>query len=325
MRTTERPAPWNPWLFDTANATRPISTPLTAPLSHQTVLLNEAIDALVSDPDGIYVDCTFGRGGHAAEILSRTSSAARLIAYDRDADAIDSGQALSDPRLRLVHASFSQVAAHLDELAIAEASGVLADLGVSSPQLDDPTRGFSFRLDGPLDMRMDHRADETAESLLARLPESELADLIYYYGEERNARRIARAIVLKRSEAPISTTRELVSIIESATTRRDHSKHPATRTFQALRIAVNQELEELEQLLEDIPSKLSVGGRLVIISFHSLEDRLIKRRFRQLTRCDERQGFTFREPMKSITPTSSEQRDNRRARSARLRVLERSA
>lgn len=239
---------------------------------HAPVLLDEALDALALRPDGFYVDATFGRGGHTRAILARLGEQGKLLAIDRDPQAVVAAKALlgADPRASVVHAPFSRLADAISD-AGRPADGILLDLGVSSPQLDDAGRGFSFLRDGPLDMRMDPGSAESAAAWLARASEREIATVISRLGEERFARRIAHAIVVARTEAPIATTGRLASVISQAVPTREPGKHPATRTFQALRIHVNRELEELEQVLPQAVDSLAPGGRLVVISFHSLE------------------------------------------------------
>lgn len=243
---------------------------------HQTVLLNEAVDALGIRPDGHYVDATFGRGGHSRLILERLSPQGRLTVFDKDPQAIAVAQAMAggDPRLSFRHQGFC----HLGELGAGEADGVLMDLGVSSPQIDDPERGFSFRHDGPLDMRMDTTRGQSVAQWLETVEVPTLAEVIREYGEERFAKQVAAAIDRRRQErGPFRTTRELAEVVAGAVKTREPGKDPATRTFQALRIFINAELEELQQALDASLQVLAVRGRLVVISFHSLEDRIVKR------------------------------------------------
>lgn len=246
------------------------------------MLLDEAIEALAIRPDGCYVDCTFGRGGHSRAILARLGPAGRLLAIDRDPQAIAAGRAWSDPRFAIEQARFSELDAVLDAHGVGRVDGVLLDLGVSSPQLDDPARGFSFRQDGPLDMRMDPTRGFSAREWLMGATEDDIAKVVKDYGEERFAVQIAKAIVARRREAggqALRTTGELAALVASVVGRRgrvEPGKDPATRTFQALRIHVNQELEELAIVLGKAVDRLSPGGRLVVISFHSLEDRMVK-------------------------------------------------
>ncbi|MGR9053206.1 MAG: 16S rRNA (cytosine(1402)-N(4))-methyltransferase RsmH [Gammaproteobacteria bacterium] len=250
-------------------------------MQHRPVLYEEALEALAIEENGIYFDCTFGRGGHSRGILERLGNAGRLFSLDRDKDAItsDAAQALSvDPRFTLLHSRFSRLENIADEHGLAgRVAGVLLDLGVSSPQLDNPERGFSFINDGPLDMRMDADSGVSAAQWLARVDEKELTRVLFEYGEERFARRIAKAVVTERNEQPLLTTRQLAELIERTVPFKERHKHPATRCFQALRIAINHELEELEQSLVQAVNVLKPGGRLVVIAFHSLEDRIVKR------------------------------------------------
>jgi 16S rRNA (cytosine1402-N4)-methyltransferase len=250
-------------------------------LQHRTVLLDEAVDALITRADGVYVDGTFGRGGHSRAVLARLAQGGRLIAFDKDPQAIATASAMTDPRFEIVHESFASLAPALAARGLERVAGVLLDLGVSSPQLDDPSRGFSFRADGPLDMRMDPTRGESAAEWLARASQQELTEVIRDYGEERFAVQIAKALVARRAESdrlgPLVSTGELAEIVARAVKTREKGKDPATRTFQAIRIHVNQELAELQVVLEAALSSLEQGGRLVVISFHSLEDRIVKR------------------------------------------------
>lgn len=307
---------------------------------HRTVLPAAAVEALVTDPAGIYVDATFGRGGHARAILARLAPAGRLVAFDRDTAAQTSAAAIADMRFAFVHAPFSQLRERLQALAIAQVQGVLLDLGVSSPQIDDPQRGFSLRADGPLDMRMDTTHGETAAQWLARATVEELTRVIRDYGEERFAASIAKAIVARREAGrPITRTADLAAVVAGAIpvkSRKDASQHPATRTFQAVRIHVNQELEELALALAQTVELLATGARLVVISFHSLEDRLVKRFIeahahperaqdpRLPLRASELPPPTLR-PLGKIVPDTAEIAANPRARSAVMRVAERTA
>ncbi|MCX7137235.1 MAG: 16S rRNA (cytosine(1402)-N(4))-methyltransferase RsmH, partial [Proteobacteria bacterium] len=245
--------------------------------SHTPVLLQAAVEGLRVRADGVYVDCTFGRGGHSREILARLGKGGRLIALDRDLAAIAAHGDIDDERLQLVHSSFSGLHDVLRERGIAQVDGILLDIGVSSPQLDDGTRGFSFRVDAPLDMRMDTSRGTTAAGWLASADEQEIREVIRNYGEERFAKQIAAAIVAARAGRPVATTRELAGIVAKAVRTREPGQDPATRTFQALRIHVNQELEELTRVLPQCVAALAPEGRLVVISFHSLEDRIVKR------------------------------------------------
>jgi len=307
-------------------------------LQHLSVLLTEAVDALVTDADGLYVDGTFGRGGHARAILERLSPQGRLIAFDRDPAAIASAAAdasfAADRRFTIEHTAFSAMTATLAARGIAQVSGVLLDLGVSSPQIDDPERGFSFRFDGPLDMRMDTTRGESAAEFLARADERHIAEVIRDYGEERFALQVAKALVARReSGRAVRTTGELADLVAKTIGHRERNKHPATRTFQALRIFINDELGQLERGLEAATSRLKPGGRLAVISFHSLEDRAVKQFIRGAEAPRVRRGLpqpeTAPSPLvaigKAIFASESEVEANPRARSAVLRVAERRA
>ena len=311
---------------------------MVAPDAHRPVLLEETLQALAIDPSGIYVDATYGRGGHSGEILRRLSSGGRLIALDKDPTAVASGkqQFGSDSRFSIDQGSFAMLARLVDEKAVSGlVKGVLLDLGVSSPQLDDPQRGFSFLHDGPLDMRMDPDSSLSAAQWLARAGVEEIAEVLYKYGEERFARRIARAICAARREAPIETTGRLAAIVSQAHPAWERGKHPATRSFQALRIFVNRELDDLRQCLGQVLGVLAPGGRLAIISFHSLEDRIVKRFMRDQSRGDDfpRGIPVTRDQIHSrmrvvggaVRPGPEEIQANPRARSAVLRVAERLA
>ncbi|MBX3646429.1 MAG: 16S rRNA (cytosine(1402)-N(4))-methyltransferase RsmH [Rhodocyclaceae bacterium] len=301
---------------------------------HRTVLLEEAVDALAVKPDGVYVDATFGRGGHSRLILERLNGQGRLIALDRDPAAVEAGRQIADPRLKVIHAAFSDLRAVLEAEAVERVDGVLLDLGVSSPQLDEAQRGFSFRLDAPLDMRMDTSRGQTAAEWLAQASRQQLAEVIKNYGEERFANAVAKAIVAARAGGAIATTRQLAEIVASAVRTREQGQHPATRSFQAIRIHVNQELEELSLVLPQAVDTLDSGGRLAVISFHSLEDRIVKRFLRDAARPPQ---LPARLPLraaelppprlklvgKPITPAAAEVAANPRARSAVLRVAER--
>jgi 16S rRNA (cytosine1402-N4)-methyltransferase len=289
--------------------------------AHVPVLLEPALEMLGVRPGGFYVDGTVGLGGHAVEVLRRSAPSGRLLGLDRDAETLARARERLAPfgdRARLVHADWRTLP---DRLGDERPDGVLLDLGVSSLQLDTPERGFSFRADGPLDMRMDRSAGLTAADLVNRLPERELADLIYRYGEERASRRIARAIVRARQKAHLRTTGELAAVVRAAAGRaRKPGRDPATLTFQALRIHVNRELEGLADALEAIAHRLAAGGRLVVIAFHSLEDREVKNALRDLARGE----FTLL-TRKPVRPADEETARNPRARSARLRALARAA
>lgn len=295
------------------------------------VLLAESVSALSVRADGFYLDGTFGRGGHSREILSRLSSAGQLIAVDKDPAAEASAQALAgDSRFKFVAGSFADIASYVGDGSL---DGILLDLGVSSPQLDDATRGFGFSGDGPLDMRMDTRSGMTAAEWIASAPEQEIADVIKTYGEERFARRMASAIAKVRSQTPITGTRQLASIIAEANPKWEPNKHPATRAFQAIRIFINRELEDLELALASMVGKLVIGGRLVVISFHSLEDRIVKRFMRDQARgiqlprhvpvVDSDAGKTLNLIGKAVKPSEQEIATNPRSRSAVMRVAER--
>lgn len=304
-------------------------------LVHQSVLLEEAVAALMTDVDGIYVDGTFGRGGHSRRVLASLSETGRLIGFDKDLEAISVAEALAaeDPRFSFYHDSF----ATLPSVPEAEQgfTGVLLDLGVSSPQLDDGVRGFSFQQDGPLDMRMDTTRGQTAAEWLASAEEADIAQVLKEYGEERFAKRIAGFIVKARGEMAIDTTAKLAKIVAEANPRWEHHKHPATRAFQAIRIYINRELEDLEAVLAGVIDTLAIGGRLVVISFHSLEDRIVKRfmrdeaRGRQLPRGVPVRGEDLGQRLKligkAVKASDAELAENPRARSAVMRVAERVA
>jgi 16S rRNA (cytosine1402-N4)-methyltransferase len=312
---------------------------VNAPWNHTTVLLSEATDALFNDPDShvsgvdplaqTYVDATFGRGGHSGLILSRLKPQGRLIAFDKDPDAVAHAVSISDPRFSIRHEGFR----HLGELPGASVAGVLMDLGVSSPQIDTPERGFSFRFDGPLDMRMDTTRGMSVAQWLATAEVKEIAEVIRDYGEERFAGSIAKAIVARRQErGPISTTTELAQLVADTVKTRESGQNPATRTFQALRIFINAELEELQQALEASLDVLQPGGRLVVISFHSLEDRIVKQFIAQHSRevYDRRAPFAPPQIMKlkaldRVKPGAAEVAGNPRSRSAIMRVARRTA
>ena len=308
------------------------------PTAHTSVLLHEAIDALVTDPDGFYVDGTFGRGGHTAELLEQLSDMGSVLAIDKDPQAIAVGEArfAEDARLHLFHGSFAElqsVAADMNKAG--DISGVLLDLGVSSPQLDEAERGFSFMRDGPLDMRMDTSKGLSAAEWIANADEQEIARVIKEYGEERFARRMAGAVVKERSKVPITGTVQLAGILAAAHPAWERGKHPATKAFQAIRIFINRELEDLEDLLAQIVDSLKVGGRLVIISFHSLEDRRVKRFIRDHERGiklpknlpvrDVERGVRLVKVGKAIKPADIEVDGNVRARSAVMRVAQKVA
>jgi 16S rRNA (cytosine1402-N4)-methyltransferase len=290
---------------------------------HQPVLTAEVIEQLQPGQGGVFVDCTVGLGGHSSALLA--AGAGRIIGLDRDLDALDRARATLAPwheRVELVHADYRSLDSVLDRLGVPVVDGTLADLGVSSMQLDEPGRGFSFQRDEPLDMRMDRSAGETAADLLARSSEVELADAIFQYGEERYSRRIARALIDARRQRAIETTGQLAAIVRRATPRRGFMRiDPATRTFQALRIWVNRELEGLARFLEAASRRLRSGARLVVIAFHSLEDRIVKHTFRALAQ----PGIATLKVLtrRPIVPTEEELQRNPRARSAKLRAAER--
>jgi 16S rRNA (cytosine1402-N4)-methyltransferase len=297
------------------------------------VLLAEAVEALVTRADGLYVDGTFGRGGHARAILARLTPPGRLIAFDRDPEAIAAAATIDDPRFAIVHASFAQMGEQLAALGVSQVDGVLLDLGVSSPQIDKPERGFSFRFDAPLDMRMDTTRGETAADFLARASEREIVEVLREHGEERAAVPIAKALVARRDDgSPVRRTGELAALVARAVKSREPGQDPATRTFQALRIHVNAELEALEQGLNAALELLRPGGRLVVIAFHSLEDRIVKGFIARESRDEPDRRAPFAPPkalrlkaLGRIRPSTGEVAANPRARSAVLRVAERTA
>ncbi|WP_310387800.1 16S rRNA (cytosine(1402)-N(4))-methyltransferase RsmH [Roseateles sp.] len=312
-----------------------MDTTASTPFSHTTVLLNEAVDNVLTAPDGIYVDGTFGRGGHSRLLLSKLGAQGRLIAIDRDLEAIaaatEGADRISDPRFTIVHSAFADMRSQLRGLGIEQVQGVLLDLGVSSPQIDNPERGFSFRFSGPLDMRMDTSRGESAADFLARADERQIAEVIRNYGEERFAGQVAKALVARRTDGkPVRTTDELSEVVARAVKTREPGQNPATRTFQALRIHVNGELEELEQGLNAALALLAPGGRMAIISFHSLEDRIVKNfiggHSKQVV--DRRALFAEPKPLAleaiaRIKPSEAEVQANPRARSAVLRIAQR--
>ena len=312
---------------------------MTSANPHISVLLQGAVDALVVDSKGFYIDGTFGRGGHSGLILQRLSASGRLMAVDRDPDAISAGKARFRDELRLFfrHSEFSQIA-HLarEEGWTGRVSGVLLDLGVSSPQVDSPERGFSFMRNGPLDMRMNPAAGMSASEWLQVVDMEDLVRVLKVYGEERFGRRIATAILKRRESGPIETTAELARIIDGAIPVWNRDKHPATRSFQAIRIQVNSELDEVHQVLDDSLELLAVGGRMVVISFHSLEDRIVKRFMRNHSRAGPVPGDIpvavsdqSRPPLKlvgkAVKPSVAEVAVNPRSRSAVMRVAEKVA
>ena len=308
---------------------------MTALQEHETVLLKPAVDQLLTDSSGIYVDGTFGRGGHSREILGRLKSGGQLLGVDKDPRAIESARELaaSDARFSVTQCSFAEIAGELKSRNwIGQLDGVLLDLGVSSPQLDEAERGFSFTQDGPLDMRMNPQEGISASEWIMSAAESEIADVLYHFGEERFSRRIAKAIVKARAEQPITRTLQLAEIVKEANPAWERHKHPATRAFQAIRIHINNELTDVGSLLEQVIGWLRPGGRLVVISFHSLEDRIVKQFIRRHSQGDpiprgvpvmdtERQ-VALKKIGKAIKPNNEEVAANPRARSAVMRVAE---
>ena len=306
---------------------------------HQSVLLTESIAMLDIKPNGTYIDATFGRGGHAKAILDHLGPNGRLMIIDQDQAAIDYANKLfcHDKRIIIYHASFANIQKVVEEKHLSgQIDGILADLGVSSPQLDDAARGFSFKRDGPLDMRMNQSVGQSVAEWLQTTDEASLAKIIWQYGEEKFSRRIAKAIIQAQAKAPLTSTGELKALIEHCVPKsKKEKKHPATRSFQALRIFINQELEALETFLADAPNLLVVGGRLVVISFHSLEDRIVKNAFNGLTKPKElprglpikekdiKNQIYFRMIAKKLKPGETEIGENIRARSAILRAIER--
>ncbi len=303
--------------------------------AHSPVLLEEVLHGLNIRPDGRYIDATFGRGGHAAAILQQLAGDGRLMVIDQDPQAIETATTgvFDDPRVIVEHRSFAE----LEDAVKAKdwqssVDGILLDLGVSSPQLDDPNRGFSYMNDGPLDMRMNPTVGESAADWVNSADEKEIARVLWEYGEERFSRRIARAIVQHREKQPFTRTLQLAEVVSDAQFKKDKFKHPATRSFQAIRLHVNRELDVLEKVLEQAMRVLAVGGRLCVISFHSLEDRIVKRFMRAAAKGDEYPAdFPVQEKdlnrrakviSKGVTASSEELKNNRRARSARLRIME---
>lgn len=303
---------------------------------HKSVLLDESISGLIRQTDGVYIDGTFGRGGHSGAILQALSEQGKLLAIDKDLDAVSSPQAKAlskDARFELVHSSFAQMREVVENRGLlGKVDGILLDLGVSSPQLDVAERGFSFMQDGPLDMRMDATRGESAAQWLSRVDERELLMVLRVYGEEKFARKITAEIILQRAEKAIQTTGELARLIEGVVKKREPGKHPATRTFQAIRIKINNELGDLEELLAQSGSILKQGGRLVVISFHSLEDRIVKRFMREQSRGQivprhmplplEPDALKFKTVGKAIKASLNEVANNVRSRSAVLRIAE---
>ncbi|MCO6414209.1 MAG: 16S rRNA (cytosine(1402)-N(4))-methyltransferase RsmH [Thiogranum sp.] len=305
---------------------------------HRPVLLDQVLDSLQVRPGGLYIDGTFGRGGHAAVILEKLGTEGRLLAFDKDPDAVEfaAGRFGDEPRLIMRSGSFINLATVVAELGWqGRVNGILFDLGVSSPQLDDAARGFSFLKPGPLDMRMNPRAGISASQWLAEAGEREIADVLWKYGEERFSRRIARNIVRAREQAPVTTTEQLATLIAAAVPGREAKKHPATRSFQAIRIFINRELEDIEAVLPQAVDALAPGGRLAVISFHSLEDRIVKRFIRDQHRGPQlppdlpvappAYAPTLKPVGKPVRADAAEVKINPRARSAVLRVAERVA
>ncbi|MBR9729054.1 16S rRNA (cytosine(1402)-N(4))-methyltransferase RsmH [Shewanella intestini] len=305
--------------------------------AHLSVLLKETVDGLNIQPDGIYIDGTFGRGGHSRQVLAQLGDKGRLIAIDRDPQAIEaSKQFADDPRFQIVHGGFGQLADYVADLGLTgKINGVLLDLGVSSPQLDDADRGFSFLRDGPLDMRMDNSQGQTAAQWLARAEIEDMAWVFKTYGEEKNSRHIARCIAADREQTPFTRTKELADLIARITKKKEKNKHPATRVFQAIRIYINSELEQIDQALEGSLVALAPHGRLSVISFHSLEDRMVKRFIRRhsqgesvphglpITEAQLNKNKKLKGLGKALKPSEAELEVNPRARSSVLRVAER--
>ncbi|MGK0409494.1 MAG: 16S rRNA (cytosine1402-N4)-methyltransferase [Shewanella psychromarinicola] len=305
--------------------------------AHLSVLLNETVDGLNIQSDGIYIDGTFGRGGHSRHVLSHLGENGRLIAIDKDPQAIEAAkQFADDPRFQIVHGGFGQLAEYADELGLTgQINGVLLDLGVSSPQLDDAERGFSFLRDGPLDMRMDNSQGQTAAQWIARAEIEDMAWVFKTYGEEKNSRHIARCIAADREKTPFLRTKDLADLIARITKKKERNKHPATRVFQAIRIYINSELEQINQALEGALAVLAPQGRLSVISFHSLEDRMVKRFIRRhsqgdsvphglpITEAEINKSRKLKAMSKAMKPSDAELEQNPRARSSVLRVAER--
>ncbi|WP_274572573.1 16S rRNA (cytosine(1402)-N(4))-methyltransferase RsmH [Neisseria leonii] len=311
---------------------------MTKEAVHITVLLHEAVDALAVKPDGVYVDGTFGRGGHSRLILSKLGEKGRLVVFDKDPQAVSVARELAakDKRVSVVHDGFAAFQTALDGLGIGQIDGALFDLGVSSPQIDEAARGFSFRFDAPLDMRMDPTRGQSAAEWLASASEDEIHEVIKNYGEERFSRQIARAIVTQRAAAPIDTTAKLAAVAAQNVRTRERGQDPATRTFQAVRIFINRELEEIEAVLPQAVGRLNVGGRLAVIAFHSLEDRIVKQFMKRCAGREQlpkwvmvREADLPQPPLtligKAQKASAQEVAANPRARSAVLRVAERTA
>ncbi len=307
-----------------------------ATFAHQSVLLAEVIENLNIDPSGNYIDCTFGRGGHSQEILNNLSTDGRLLVMDRDTEAITHAKKYfdDDERLLIEQKNFSQILTAAKKYNfVGKVNGVLLDLGVSSPQLDDPTRGFSFKKEGPLDMRMNVNEGQSAATWLQQVEAKELTEVLKKYGQERFAKKIANSIIQQREIAPLETTKQLAELVQKAIGRTNEKKHPATRTFQAIRIFINKELEELVNALEDCFELLAVSGRLLVITFHSLEDQIVKNFLRKYNQSNIPRKLPviddfsprLNKVCKSIKPSEAEINVNPRARSAKLYVLERVA
>ena len=308
----------------------------SAEFVHKSVLLEESISALNVRPDGTYIDATFGRGGHSQAILNQLSDAGRLIAFDRDPAAIASAQRFAnDQRFSIIHKPFAEMQSVTESLGIdGEVDGVLMDLGVSSPQLDDASRGFSFMREGPLDMRMDTTKGISAAQWLEKAEEQDITQVLKEFGEEKFGKRIAHAIVNRRQDSPLTTTKELAELIDAAVPVKDKFKHPATRSFQGIRIYINSELDQIREGLKGSVKALCSGGRLVVISFHSLEDRLVKRFMREqskgkivpaglpITQAEIDADKVLKLISKAIKPSQRELEINNRARSSVLRVAE---
>ncbi|MGB5010764.1 MAG: 16S rRNA (cytosine(1402)-N(4))-methyltransferase RsmH [Candidatus Dechloromonas phosphoritropha] len=306
---------------------------MTRGSAHVTVLLEEAVEALAIRTEGVYLDATFGRGGHSRRILERLNEKGRLLAVDRDPMAIAAGQAINDPRFHLAHRAFGEIAGAAREAGVAEVDGVLFDIGVSSPQIDEGERGFSFRHDAPLDMRMDTTRGETAAEWLARAETREITEVIRNYGEERFAFQIAKKVVAARLEQPVVTTGQFAALVRSAVRTREPGQDAATRSFQALRIHINQELGQLALALPQAVQLLRPGGRLVVICFHSLEDRIVKNFMREQStadslpkslplRADQLPAPKLRLVGKAVKASAAEVDVNPRARSAVMRIAE---
>jgi 16S rRNA (cytosine1402-N4)-methyltransferase len=306
---------------------------VTRSAAHVTVLLDEAVGALAIRAEGVYIDATFGRGGHSRRILERLNEKGRLLAVDRDPMAVAAGQAINDPRFRLAHRAFAEIAEAAHDAGVADVDGVLFDVGVSSPQIDEGERGFSFRHDAPLDMRMDTTRGETAAEWLARAETREITEVIRNYGEERFAFQIAKKVVAARLEQPVVTTGQFAALVRSAVRTREPGQDAATRSFQALRIHINQELGQLEIALPQAVDLLRPGGRLVVIAFHSLEDRIVKNFMREQAtadslpknlplRADQLPKPKLRLVGRAVRASAAEVAANPRARSAVMRVAE---